>query len=111
MSYEEETQGVLVLMVKYLSALNDWSAARQSVLTPDEWRVILAAIRPMQALGHLLESGEVMPRGLHSLQVTRDTLYELMTNDTPQKFQQESYGFFSGLSMEEWMTAMGIDNE
>jgi hypothetical protein len=92
MTYTEETQKVLVLMVKYLSALHDWSTARESVLTPDEWRVILAAIRPMQALGNLLESGEVMPRGLHSLQVTRDTLYELMTNDTPQRYSSDILG-------------------
>ena len=81
MSYEEETQGVLVLMVKYLSALNDWSAARQSVLTPDEWGVILAATRPMRALGHLLVSGEVTPSVADKVK-DLDTLYELMTNDT-----------------------------
>ena len=87
MSYEEETQGVLVLMVKYLSALQDWSAARQSVLTPDEWGVILAATRPMRDLGHLLVSGEVTPsgelrRGAWAEVKDLDTLYELMTNDT-----------------------------
>ena len=81
MSYEEETQGVLVLMAKYLSALNDWSAARQSVLTPDEWGVILAATRPMRDLGHLLVSGEVTPSVADKVK-DLDTLYELMTNDT-----------------------------
>ena len=59
MTYAEETQEILVLMVKYLSALQDWTETRQSVLTPDEWGVILAATRPMRDLGYLL-SGQVL---------------------------------------------------
>jgi hypothetical protein len=92
MTYTEETQKVLVLMVEYLSALNDWSTARVGVLTPDEWRVILAAIRPMRDLGHLFESGEVIPRGLYSRIKDLDTLYELMTNDTPQVYSSDIRG-------------------
>ena len=91
MTYAEETQEILVLMVKYLSALQDWTEARQSVLTPDEWGVILAATRPMRDLGYLLESGKVIP-GVSARVKDLDTLYELMTNDTPQRYSSDILG-------------------
>jgi len=59
MTYAEETRDLLAIMIKYTSALNDWTKTRQGVLSQAEMDVILAAARPMVDLTSLI-SGQVL---------------------------------------------------
>jgi hypothetical protein len=105
MSYSQlsdtTTNKVAITMNEFTDSLKEWLDEYEDVLTQTEKDTIKASVL---AMGKLLKV-------IFSQSQYLDTLYELMTNDTPQKFQQERYGFFSGLSMGEWMAAMGIDNE
>ena len=59
MTYAEETRDLEAIMLKFVSALTDWTETRQGVFTQAEWDVILAAVRTMPDLANLI-SGQVL---------------------------------------------------